>query len=416
MRKKIAILLALTMVLSLGLSFGESVNDIKRQIEEKNENISNKKEELSGIRNELEVTEQAYYAVEAEIQTLREQIEKTEEDIKVKGEEIKQTQAKVDKAKEEFNFQAEEFGGRLSTMYLSKDESFWSMIFNAEGFEDLLMRISNYRRIVKMDEETLIELNKKKEELEKLEHKLQAENEELKKLGAKLEEDKASSEAKSEELRVMKEALAEKATAVSEQISAEEAAGAALQSQMDSLIEQARQQREAALAAQRASEEAARQQQQNEQSGETGSTPEATEPNRDSSYVGGGWTWPVPGYYYISYYFGSRTHPLFGTSDFHNGIDILGDMGTPVVAARDGLVILAGWYSGYGECVILDHGDGTQSLYAHGSGVSVSVGQYVSAGQTVMPMGSTGISTAVHLHFGVMSGGSWVDPTGYVGG
>lgn len=423
MRKFIASLLAITMILSLGLTFGESIDELKQQIEEKNQNIAGKEEELSSIRGELEITEQSYYAVEAEIENLKAQIAETEGQIADKEKEIKKTEAKVEEAMKEYNFQAEEFGGRLSTMYLSKDESFWSMIFNAEGFEDLLMRISNYRRIVKMDEETLNELNKKREELEKLEAKLNDEKKELVVLSDALEADKAASEVKSAELAEIKAGLEEKAQEVSAYISAEAAAGAELQAQMDYLVEEARRQAAAAEEARRqaaAEEEARRRAEQEQNQGEEGENSSSDdyyeEPSRDFDYVGGGWSWPTPGYYYVSYYFGNRVHPLFGTSDYHNGIDILGDYGAPVVAARDGLVVHAGWFSGYGNCVIIDHGDGMQSLYAHGTGVSVSVGQYVYAGTTVMPMGSTGISTAVHLHFGIMSGGAWVDPTAYVGG
>lgn len=171
------------------------------------------------------------------------------------------------------------------------------------------------------------------------------------------------------------------ATKISSQIAAEEAAGYELESTIDYIVEQAR------------------------------TAIDAT----DTSYVGGEWYWPTPDYYYVSYGFGGRVHPLYGTNDFHNGIDILGDYGAKIVAARSGLVSYAGWMSGYGNTVIIDHGDGTQSLYAHGSEIVVDYAQMVKAGDYIMAMGSTGVSTANHLHFGVMSDGYWVNPSNYVG-
>lgn len=443
MRKFIAFSLILTMTLSMAFSFGASIEDLQKQIDEKGANVAEKEAELEQIQAETGSVEEQYWNAVSEIEVLEERIVETEKDIDTKDKAIIKTQAELNVAMEDYNFQAGEFGGRLRKMYLSKDESFWSMIFNSEGFEDLLMRLSNYRRIVKMDEETMDHLNEQKVALEELEDKLSSEMQELKGLKEQQVVDKISLDQKAIELEERKVQLVAMAEEVSNQISAEEAAGYEIQSQMESLIEQARQmiqaeenaRQEAARQAARqeaARQEAARQeaanQAQNESSDESGESSDNSsdssssdddyyeEPNRAPSYVGGGWYWPTPGYYYVSYAFGSRVHPLYGSSDFHNGIDILGDSGAPILAARDGLVIYAGWYSGYGNCVIIDHGDGTQSLYGHGNGVATSVGSFVYAGDYIMPMGSTGVSTANHLHFGIMSGGAWVNPSAYVGG
>lgn len=404
MRKSIAFLLVLTMTLSMAFSFGASIEDLQKQIDEKEANVAEKEAQLQEVQAEAGSVEEQYWNAVAEIEALEERIEATTLDIELKDKAIVKTQKELEVALEEYNIQAGEFGGRLRKMYLSKDESFWSLIFNAEGFEDLLMRLSNYRRIVKMDEETMDRLNAQKTALEKLEEKLSTEMEELKGLKEQQEVDKVLLDQKAIELEERKVQLQAKANEISNQISAEEAAGYEIQAQIDYLIEQARLQREA--------EEAAKQEQQRPPS-DSGSDDEG---NRGPSYVGGSWYWPTPGYYYVSYGFGSRVHPLYGTSDFHNGIDILGDEGAPIVAARDGLVVYASWFSGYGNCVIIDHGDGMQSLYGHGTGVATYVGEYVYAGNYIMPMGSTGVSNANHLHFGIMYDGAWVDPSAYVGG
>lgn len=414
MRKFIAFLLVFTMTLSMGFSFGANLEDLQKQVEEKEANVAEKEMQLEEIEAEAGSVEQQYWNAVAEVEILQERIAETTEEIDLKDKAIIKTRAEVEEATEEYNFQAGEFGGRLRKMYLTKDDSFWSMIFSAEGFEDLLMRISNYQRIVEMDEKTMDELNKQKVALEKLEEQLSNEMEELQVLKEQQEVDKVLLDQKAVELEKRKAELEAMAAEISAQISAEAAAGAEIQAQMGYLIEQARLQREAEAAAIRAAEEAARQEQENN----TGDTSQGTTTDAPSrgDYVGGSWQWPTPGYYYVSYGFGNRIHPVYGTSDYHNGIDILGDAGASIVAARDGLVVYAGWYSGYGNTVIIDHGDGMQSLYAHGTGVGTSTGSYVYAGNYIMPMGSTGISSANHLHFGVMSGGAWVNPSAYVGG
>jgi murein DD-endopeptidase MepM/ murein hydrolase activator NlpD len=98
----------------------------------------------------------------------------------------------------------------------------------------------------------------------------------------------------------------------------------------------------------------------------------------------------------------------------HEGLDIAGGSGTPIAAARAGTVILAGYSGGYGNLVVVDHGGGLSTAYAHLSSISVSVGQGVGQGTVVGGMGTTGNSTGVHLHFEVRVGGAAVNPLGYL--
>ncbi|MCL2383283.1 MAG: peptidoglycan DD-metalloendopeptidase family protein [Oscillospiraceae bacterium] len=121
--------------------------------------------------------------------------------------------------------------------------------------------------------------------------------------------------------------------------------------------------------------------------------------NLEGSFVGGQFAWPAPGNYIITSRFGLRIHPIFRYSRMHTGVDIATPMGAPIVAANDGTVIMATYTMGYGNTVMIDHGGGIVTLYAHGSAIVVNRGDVVTRGQLVMLAGSTGFSTGPHLHF-----------------
>lgn len=112
--------------------------------------------------------------------------------------------------------------------------------------------------------------------------------------------------------------------------------------------------------------------------------------------------------------FGWRVHPILGTERFHSGTDFGADHGTPILAAAPGTVIVADWYGGYGNAVVIDHGGGITTLYGHCSELYVSEGQTVVAGQAIAAIGSTGLSTGPHLHFEVRENGDPVDPMTYL--
>ncbi|MEY3020589.1 MAG: hypothetical protein RLZZ272_1573 [Actinomycetota bacterium] len=132
----------------------------------------------------------------------------------------------------------------------------------------------------------------------------------------------------------------------------------------------------------------------------------------DVGDVGSGWVRPVPGRLTSPY--GNRTHPVYGTIRLHAGVDLAGATGTPIRAARGGTVAFAGWMSGYGQTVILYHGDGLGTLYAHLSSFSVAQGASVSQGSVVGGVGMTGTATGPHLHFEVRRNGTPQNPCGFI--
>ena len=134
-------------------------------------------------------------------------------------------------------------------------------------------------------------------------------------------------------------------------------------------------------------------------------------------YVGGDMSWPTPGNYRISSAYGYRIHPILKTRRFHSGIDIHANSKDPIAAANSGTVIYAGWRNGYGNTVILDHGGGITTLYAHivSKGILVKNGQKVSTGDIIAKVGSTGLSTGPHLHFEFRKNGETENPVPHFG-
>lgn len=147
-----------------------------------------------------------------------------------------------------------------------------------------------------------------------------------------------------------------------------------------------------------------------ESNGMIGSAPPAQKPTQQVSKYR--FIWPCRGE--ITSYYGWRTHPIFGTTKYHSGMDIAVDYGTPIKAAADGTIVYSGWLGGYGYTIMIDHGGGLVSLYAHNNELAVYEGQYVNQGTVVAYAGSTGWSTGPHCHFEARLHGELTEPLDYL--
>ena len=131
-------------------------------------------------------------------------------------------------------------------------------------------------------------------------------------------------------------------------------------------------------------------------------------------YQGGNLHWPVYGHYTITSNYGMRTHPITGVYKLHSGVDVSAETGTDFTAIANGVVVKAEYNTAYGNMVIIDHGGGVQTLYAHGSSIEVQVGQSVKAGDLILKVGMTGYATGPHAHFEIRINGETLDPLDFL--
>ena len=366
----LSLVLALVLLLSLpGMAMAddleEQLADLQRQAERQQEitneaaaKVESVSERLRGIQEELRAATAASKEVKSQLDTVEgkidentELLEKTEADLKVKNKMLQR---------------------RVRDIYINGQISYVDVLFGAKDFSDLMTRMDILKRIIKHDYDLIMKVKQEKEIVVTAR--------------AQLEKDRAEAE------RLVADAD-EKRAAV-----------AAKEAEQQELLDQAIYDRDTS---ERAYEEL------------MAASEEVANMIRRSnmSYSGapagsGGMIWPLSGP--VTSEFGWRTHPIFGTARFHSGLDIGGDYGLPIYAAASGTVIHAGWISGYGNTVIIDHGGGVTTLYGHNDSLNVGVGQTVSQGQVIAMCGSTGNSTGPHCHFEVRENGEPVSPYSYL--
>ena len=381
MKKKILIsLVIIALMFNMTMfSFATSVTDLQNQKNEaadKKEELEDKKEEVEAEKNEAlskinELSDQISES-QGKLDELNSKIEQLEESIASKEKELEE----AEKRQKE---QEEALEKRLIAQYKTGKVSYWSIILNPDGFLDFFSNLHNIERIAKLDAQLIDSIEQEKQAIEKTKEELTTQKSEVKTAKANAEKENVK----------LKNAKAQKNSQV-QKLSDEEKS---LQEQIDAYDKEM-----SDLAAKIKAAQAA-----NTSSGSTSVT------------YNGQLAWPVPSSTKITSYYGYRIHPIYHVNKLHAGIDIGGAAwGAPFVAADDGTVILARNYGGYGRCVIIDHGGGISTLYAHGSAIYVSEGQKVKRGENVLAIGSSGTSTGKHAHFEVRVNGSPVNPLPYI--
>ena len=367
-------------------------------------------------------------ALDEQNKLANEQLELVAEEIDAYTKLIEEKAEEVEAARTKEERQLALYQARVRAMEESGGFNILSVIVNSQNFSQLLTAIDDMSEIMASDRELQQQYVEAREETEEIKAEYEAEKAEYEEAQAKLEEERAEIgrqiQANTKELEDLQEEI-EKAIQEYEAAEAAEAAAAATIANM--IAEYQRKKAEEAAANQSAIVD--QMNQANQEAIANGEEPPYTEEEiqnatNSGSQLGGGTasstgglTWPVPCSTRVTSRFGTRSDPFTGKTATHNGIDIDGfnNDGNIIVAAADGTVITASYDGAYGNYVVIDHGDIT-TLYAHMSGMAVSAGDYVTAGQTIGYLGDTGRATGTHCHFEVFVGGSRVDPASYFSG
>ncbi len=378
----IALLIVVAMTLSLVLSatlplFAEAAtaSELQAQLKAEEDDLANKKKRLKSVRSDISYTEKEIAEIDSEIARSEQEIKDLEASILKTEAEIEEASIRLDEAEAECDRFTAIFKKTGRVMYENRSTTYLEVLFGATSFSDFLRRIEIVRSIMEYDRGILDTMVAQKEEIALMKADL-----EEKKLSQ--ETSKSLLATKKEDLAVSKDLklamlgeLREEERIAEEEVEASEADAEAIRKQIVQLV---------------------------------------GEDTSGVTYSGGKLQWPVQGRYHISSHFGWRIHPIYGTRKYHNGIDIPAPTGTNILAAEDGVVITAGWISGYGNTVVINHGSGLTTLYGHNSSLTVSVGQRVTRGQVIAKCGSTGNSTGPHCHFEVQLNGTRQNPLSYV--
>jgi len=366
----IALIAALTTALIFPvMAATNSLKDKMNEIDDKLDDISKQKSEINKEKNELEREKKelinAENAINEQYQGLISEIEALDKEIEGYENSLKDTE-------ERYSKKLKAFEERLVTMYKNSYVSYLDVLADSENLINFFERLQLISSVAKKDKEIVKEVQDIKKDLTYKKQLVQY-----------------VKSAKQNELIRKKnniDSLIATRNGLESRIKEREEEIKRLEEQEDKLIQQ--------------SYEIA-----NQIKRSTGTI---------KNYAGGTMVWPVPSSKTIDSRFGMRFHPIFKKYKMHTGVDIDASYGASIVAANNGIVIYSGWEDGYGYTVIVDHGGGITTLYAHCSKLLVGKGEKVRKGQTIAQAGSTGTSTGTHLHFEVRIDGNVTNPLDYI--
>ncbi len=346
--------------------------------------------------------------VDQQIKLLAEEIDNTNAQIQSYNLLISTKQKELDEAQTRQEDLNEKYLLRLRTMEESGEVQYWSVIFKAKSFSDLLDRINMISEIAAADQAMMEQLEAVSKEIAAAQAELAEEKGKLQEQKDAFAEAQTALDAKRVEEDALLRELAEDKEALAAMAEKYDADAAAVSDQI------AQKEKEYTEALKKEEEE--RRQQEAANSGNSGNSGSSGGSGNSggSAPSSSGWARPVSSLI-VTCPYGYRTHPVTGQlNNFHNGVDLGMPQGSPIYATRSGTVTTAHYSNSWGYQVVINHGDGFSSMYAHMTHYIVSVGQHVEQGQVIGYVGSTGWSTGPHLHFTIYYNGGTVNPMGYI--
>jgi murein DD-endopeptidase MepM/ murein hydrolase activator NlpD len=367
---------------------------------------------IAGLKGEQASVIEQKSALDEQNTLAMEEIELINEQIEIYDGLIEETKKELAAAIDRENYQKERFRMRMRAMEENGDLGYIAFIFQATSFSDLLTRMDNVSEIMESDQTLEQKYIAAREQVEVVKAEYEAVQAEQLQKRDELEQRKAELEAQIAEAIALITELLKDIDSYTAEYAENEAAERALQADIQRLTEEFNEEL-------RRIQEQQQQQQQQQQTNpqpQTGGNTTTPAPAQTTVTVGtGSFQWPATSRVVTSP-FGTRIHPIFQTEKYHAGIDIGAAEGSPIYAADSGTVQIATYSSSYGNYVVINHGNGYTTLYAHQSALAVSAGDSVSKGQVIGYVGSTGWVTAAHLHFEMTLNGARVDPESYFTG
>ncbi len=369
----------------------DSIKEKEQQIsqaQKEKESMKNSLSDLQKIKKELETQKKNLKNYVAQLDQNLEQIEQNVAELKVKiqnkEQEIAQSEAELEAALNREENQKESMINRIRLMYEQKDSYMTDMLLKSESFGDFLNKADYMERIVTYDKQQWNDFQENRHLVELCKEQLELEKQLLDqaKINVEIEQENLEKliEQKHEDLLAYENDISNKANIIKEyeeEIKAQEEEIKAL--------EQAIAEEKKKLLAESM-----------------------------LKYDGGKFKFPLASFTRVSSEYGDRIHPILNVPQFHNGVDFASPKGTAIYAAYDGKVVAATYSSTMGNYVMIDHGDGLYTIYMHASKLYVKKDAIVVRGETIAAVGSTGRSTANHLHFSVRLNGEYVSPWNYI--